>query len=40
MKKEANKEYIKKIVKISNKHFKKHGFRKMTVDKLGETCGL
>jgi hypothetical protein len=36
--KEANDEYVKKILTISENHFKKYGKRKMTRQELNRLC--
>jgi hypothetical protein len=36
--KEANNEYVKKILTISENHFKKYGKRKMTMQELNRLC--
>lgn len=36
---EANDEYIKKIISISENHLKKYGKRKMTLQELNKLCG-
>lgn len=38
--KEATDEYVKKLLEIEEKHFKKHGKRKMSVKELDELCGV
>ena len=35
---EANEKYIKKVLRISNLHMKKHGCRKMSLKELDELC--
>ena len=37
--KDANGEYVKKILDIEERHFKKYGKRKMTLKQLDELCG-
>ena len=36
--KEADDNYIKKVIAISNNHFKKYGRRKMTLQELNNLC--
>ncbi len=36
--KDATYEYSKKVMKIADKHFKKYGNKKMSVDELDELC--
>ena len=38
MEKEANEEYIKKIIAITKKHFEKYGNKKMTLQELDKLC--
>lgn len=38
--KEANDEYLKKIIETEKKHFQKYGRRKMTSQELDKLCGL
>ncbi len=35
---EASEEYTKKVVELTNKHLKKYGFKKMSVDELDKLC--
>ncbi len=37
--KEANEEYVKKIIKICDEHRKKHPLRKMSIEELDKLCG-
>jgi hypothetical protein len=37
---EASPEYTKKVIELSNKHLKKHGLKKMSVDELDKLCGV
>jgi hypothetical protein len=37
--KDANGEYVKKVLEIEERHFKKYGRRKMTLKELDELCG-
>ena len=37
--KDANGEYVKKILEIEEGHFKKYGKRKMSLKELDELCG-
>jgi hypothetical protein len=37
--KDANGEYVKKILDIEERHFKKYGNRKMSLKELDELCG-
>ena len=36
--KEANDEYVKKVIFISDNHFKKYGKRKMSLQELNKLC--
>lgn len=36
---EANEEYIKKVISISENHLKKYGRRKMNIQELNKLCG-
>jgi len=36
--KEANEEYIKKVMKTADSHFKKYGHRKMSLHELDKLC--
>ncbi len=36
--KEANEEYVKKIIDIANKHLEKYGHRKMSFEELDRLC--
>lgn len=38
--KEANEDYIKKIISISNNHFEKYGKRKMSLQELNKLCEM
>lgn len=38
--KEASDEYVKKINKMCDKHFKKYGYKKMSLKELDKLCGL
>lgn len=38
--KEANEEYTKKIISISNNHFEKYGKRKMSLQELNKLCEM
>ena len=38
--KEANDQYVKKIIEIGRKHFKNHGYKKMTKGEFNELFGL
>jgi hypothetical protein len=35
---EASEEYTKKVVDLSNKHFKKYGLKKMSTQELDKLC--
>jgi hypothetical protein len=35
---EASEEYTKKVVELSNKHLKKYGLKKMSVNELDKLC--
>jgi hypothetical protein len=37
--KDANGEYVKKILDIEERHFKKYGMRKMSLKELDALCG-
>lgn len=37
---EASPEYTKKVIGLANKHMKKHGFKKMSVNELDKFCGV
>ena len=39
LEREATEEYTKKIITISNNHFKKYGLKKMSLQKLNKLCG-
>ena len=39
MEKDANGEYVKKILEIEERHFKKYGNRKMSLKELDALCG-
>ena len=36
---DANDEYIKKVIEIDERHFRKYGKRKMTLKELDKLCG-
>ncbi len=38
--KEANDQYVKKVLEISNRHMKKYGNRKMTLKELDALCEM
>jgi hypothetical protein len=38
LEKEATEEYAKKIITISNNHFKKYGSKKMSLQELNKLC--
>ncbi len=38
--KEANDKYVKKVIAMSNRHFKKYGQRKLTSQELDKLCGI
>jgi hypothetical protein len=38
--KEASDEYIKKIIKIDERHMKKYGRRSMSIKELDKLCGV
>ena len=40
LEREATEEYAKKIIAISNNHFKKHGYKKMSLQELDKLCGV
>ena len=33
-------EYTKKVIKLTNKHLKKYGLKKMSVEELDNLCGV
>lgn len=35
---EVDKEYLKKLLKISKEHFKKYGYQKMDLNELDKLC--
>ena len=37
---EASEEYTKKVVELTNKHLKKYGVKKMSVEELDKLCGV
>ena len=37
---EASEGYTKKVVELSNKHLKKYGLKKMSVEELNNLCGV
>ena len=38
--KEANDEYVKKVIKMTDEHIKKYGYRKMNLKELDKISGL
>ena len=40
MEKETSEEYIKKVIAITKKHFKKYGNKKMTLQELDKLCKI
>ena len=40
LEREATEEYAKKIIAVSNNHFKKHGPKKMSLRELDKLCGV
>lgn len=40
LEKEANEEYVKKIIEISKSHFKKYGYKKMSMEELDKLFGV
>ena len=38
--KEANDQYVKKVLETAEQHMKKHGGRKMTLKELDRLCGM
>jgi len=38
--KEANEEYVKRILDINERHIRKYGSRKMTLKDLDRLCGI
>ncbi|MEK6897544.1 MAG: antitoxin [Nanoarchaeota archaeon] len=39
LEKDATEEYVKKVIEISNKHFKKYGYKKMSLQELDNLSG-
>ncbi len=39
LERDATEEYVKKIIAISNNHFKKHGYKKMSLQELDNLTG-
>ena len=39
LEREATEEYAKKVIEISNNHFKKHGYKKMNLQELDKLSG-
>lgn len=40
LEREATEEYVKKIIAVSNNHFKKHGYKKMNLQDLDKLFGV
>ncbi len=40
LEREVSEEYIKKIIIIANNHFKKHGYKKMSLQELDKLSGV
>jgi len=40
LEKEVPEEYIKKVIDISRNHFKKHGYKKMSLQELNKLFGV
>lgn len=40
LEREATEEYVKKIITLSQNHFKKHGYKKMSLQELDKLCGV
>jgi len=40
LEREVTEEYVKKIIEISNKHFKKYGYKKMSLQELDKLSGV
>ncbi len=40
LEKEASEEYVKKVIEISNNHFKKYGYKKMSLQELNKLSGV
>lgn len=40
LEREATEEYIKKIIEISKNHFKKYGYKKMSLQELDKLSGV
>jgi hypothetical protein len=40
LEKEISEEYVKKLIEISKKHFKKYGYKKMSLQELDKFSGV
>ena len=40
LERESTEEYVKKIIEISKNHFKKHGYKKMSLQELDKLSGV
>ncbi len=40
LEREVSEEYIKKVIIIANNHFKKHGYKKMSLQELDKLSGV
>ena len=40
LEREATEEYVKKVITISNNHFKRYGFKKMSLQELNKLSGV
>ncbi|MEK6830074.1 MAG: antitoxin [Nanoarchaeota archaeon] len=40
LEKEASEEYVKKVIAVSNNHFKKYGYKKMSLQELNKLSGV
>ena len=40
LEREATEEYVKKIIEISKAHFKRHGYKKMSLQELDKLSGV
>ena len=40
LEREATEEYAKRVITISNNHFKKYGSKKMSLQELNKLCGV
>ena len=40
LEREASEEYVKKVIVVSNNHFKKYGSKKISLQELDKLCGV